>query len=64
MPSSVTVARVGSDSVMLVPSPMMAEDTNPVDLGMTRSSPVEVVTTVAPAFISDDVSTRCWTMVE
>ena len=46
------------------PSPMIAEVTNPVDLGTTRSSPVAVVTTVAPAAIRLDVSTRCWTIVE
>jgi hypothetical protein len=60
----VTVARVGSDSVMGAPSAMMAEDTNPVDLGMMRSSPVAVVTTVAPARMRLDVSTRWATMVE
>jgi hypothetical protein len=59
----VTVDSTGSDSVMDAPSPMIAELTNPVDLGMTRSSPVAVVTTVAPAAISDDVSTMCCTMV-
>jgi hypothetical protein len=61
---SVTVLRVGSLSVMLAPSPMIAEDTKPVDLGMTRSSPVAVVTTVAPAAMRLDVSTMCCTMRE
>jgi hypothetical protein len=58
----VVVARVGSDSVMDAPSPMIAELTNPVDLGTTRSSPVAVVMTVAPAAMRLDVSTMCWTM--
>jgi hypothetical protein len=41
---------------------MMAEETNPVDLGTTRSSPVSVVMTVAPARMRLDVSTMCMTM--
>ena len=61
---SVTVARVGSDSVMDAPSAMIAEVTNPVELGITKSSPVAVVTTVAPARMRLDVSTRCSTMVQ
>lgn len=56
------MARVGSDSVMGAPSPMIAEPTKPVDLGITRSSPVAVVTTVAPAAIRLDVSTMCCTI--
>ena len=53
---------VGSLSVIEAPSPMIAEETNPVDFGMTRSSPVEVVTTVAPAAIRLLVSTMCCTI--
>ena len=47
---------------MLAPSAVMALVTNPVERGTTRSSPVSVVTTVAPARIRAEVSTRCWTM--
>ena len=56
------MARVGSDSVMLAPSPMIFVVTKPVDLGTTRSSPVSVVITVAPARMIEDVSTMCMTI--
>jgi hypothetical protein len=59
----VVVARVGSDSVIAAPSAVMAEVTKPVLLGTTRSSPVAVVTTVAPARMRLLVSTRCWTIL-
>jgi hypothetical protein len=48
--------------VICAPSAVMAEVTNPVERGTTRSSPVSVVTTVAPARMIEDVSTMCWTM--
>ena len=41
---------------------MMFVVTNPVERGTTRSSPVSVVITVAPARMMLDVSTMCWTM--
>ena len=44
------------------PSAVIALVTNPVERGTIRSSPVSVVTTVAPARMMLEVSTMCWTM--
>jgi hypothetical protein len=56
------VLRVGSDSVMEAPSAIRFVVTNLVERGTTRSSPVSVVTTVAPARMRLLVSTMCWTI--